>query len=208
MGRFVTFKPHGFAAAQSIPDLLARHYYEVRELRQALSLVHEHGMQRQRVLEVGCGFGRLSPTLAEHFDECHSVDINEEALASARRHYPHVHYARASTTELPFSDAYFDAVMTWTVLQHVPNDLVGTAAGEIERVTRDASVLILCEATRYPERDTASAHTHDRTVDAYRAFFPNRPLLISKYFDEIDRIENLASPGRLMVFGPRDKAVP
>ncbi|WP_109488981.1 class I SAM-dependent methyltransferase [Occallatibacter savannae] len=161
------------------------------------------GVEPGRSLEVGCGFGRLSPYIAEHFLQHTAVDINQWALAEATRFYPQVSFSSASATELPFPESTFDAVITWTVLQHVPNALIGKALEEIKRVAKPKSLLILCEATlnaANPQKD--EQHTHDRFPEFYADAFSGRKLLVSEFIAEIDRIPSMASPGRIMVFGP------
>jgi ubiquinone/menaquinone biosynthesis C-methylase UbiE len=167
----------------------------------------EFGVKPGKSLEVGCGFGRLSPYIAEHFEQHTAVDINRWALSEATRFYPQVAFSSASATELPFPNQSFDAVITWTVLQHVPNARIGTALNEIKRVAKSRSLIILCEATlnaATPQKD--EQHTHDRFPEFYSgAFFPRR-LLISEFISELDRIPSMGSPGRMMVFGPADEA--
>ncbi|MBS1801926.1 MAG: class I SAM-dependent methyltransferase [Acidobacteria bacterium] len=200
---FVTFKPKGFVAAENPPELLGRHYYEVMHLRRSLGLMTELNVKPGRSLEIGCGFGRLSPYIAEHFEQHTAVDINNWALSQASQFYPHVAFSSASATELPFPEHSFDAVITWTVLQHVPNSLIDKALKEIKRVAKSNSLLILCEATlnaATPQED--GQHTHDRFPEFYAKAFPSRSLLVSEFIGEIDRIPSMASPGRIMVFGP------
>src|SRR5438270_10113326 len=131
-GEFVTFRPEGFVEAKDSGSLLCRHYYEVRQLRRCLELMAEQGVKPGRSLEIGCGFGRLSPYIAEHFEQHTAVDINTWAVSEATRFYPEISFSVASATELPFPDDGFDAVITWTVLQHILNSLVGTALSEIK----------------------------------------------------------------------------
>jgi 2-polyprenyl-3-methyl-5-hydroxy-6-metoxy-1,4-benzoquinol methylase len=207
-GEFVTFKPQGFVAADNPAELLGRHYYEVKHLRHCLGLMSELGIEPGRSLEVGCGFGRLSPYIAEHFQQHTAVDINKWALSEASRFYPQVSFSSASATELPFSERSFDAVITWTVLQHVPNASIGRALSEIKRVAKPKSLIILCEATlnaATPQKD--EQHTHDRFPEFYGEVFSPRKLLVSEFISEIDRIPSMASPGRMMVFGPSDQPI-
>jgi ubiquinone/menaquinone biosynthesis C-methylase UbiE len=119
-------------------------------------------------LEIGCGFGRLSPYIAEHFEQHTAVDINAWALSEAGQFYPQVSFSQASATELPFADHSFDTVITWTVLQHIPNSLIDKALSEIKRIAKPNSLIILCEATLHagkPEKDWQ--HTHDRFPEFY-----------------------------------------
>jgi SAM-dependent methyltransferase len=206
-GEFVTFRPEGFVEAKDPGSLLCRHYYEVVQLRRCLGLIAEHGVKSARSLEIGCGFGRLSPYIAEHFEQHTAVDINNWAVSQGSHFYPKISFSVASATELPFPDHSFDAVITWTVLQHIPNTLVGNALREIKRVANPKSLIILCEATlnaAIPEKGWQ--HTHDRFPEFYAEAFSPRRLIVSEFITELDRMPSLGSPGRLMVFGPSDQA--
>src|SRR5258708_31109010 len=75
-GEFVTFRPEGFVEAKDPGSLLCRHYYEVMQLRRCLGFMVGQGVKPGRSLEIGCGFGRLSPYIAEHFDQHTAGDIN------------------------------------------------------------------------------------------------------------------------------------
>ena len=162
-GEFVTFKPEGFVEAKDPGRLLCRHYYEVMQLRRCLGLIAERGVNPGRSLEIGCGFGRLSPYIAEHFEQHSAVDINTWAVSEAGQFYHQISFCEASATELPFPDRSFDTVITWTVLQHIPNSLVGKALSEIKRVANPKSLIILCEATLNAGKpEKGWQHTHDR----------------------------------------------
>lgn len=205
-GEFVTFRPEGFVEAKDPGGLMCRHYYEVVQLRRCLGFIVEQGVNPGRSLEIGCGFGRLAPYIAEHFEQHTAVDINTWAVSEASRYYPGVSFSVASVTELPFLDHSFDAVISWTVLQHIPNSLVGKALSEIKRVASPKSLIILCEATLHagePEKDWQ--HTHDRFPEFYAEAFYPRPLIVSEFITALDRISSMGSPGRLMVFGSLDQ---
>jgi ubiquinone/menaquinone biosynthesis C-methylase UbiE len=210
-GKFITFKTGGFVFSQSIPELMARNFYEVKYLRSILGKILKHDIKPSKSLEIGCGYGRLSPFIAEFFDEHYAVDINKSALDSARSLYSGINFSNinsinfieASATTLPFEASTFDCIITWTVLQHIPPKLIDSAIAEINRVAKDEAFIILCEATRYPEKVTPSSHTQDRPEKFYVDSFPDKSLMISTYINEIDNINGMSTPGRLMVFAPK-----
>ena len=50
--------------------------------------------QTMRVLEIGCGAGRITRAFGRHFGEVHAVDVSAEMAALAQAavlHLPHVH---------------------------------------------------------------------------------------------------------------------
>lgn len=196
-GDAVTFRERGFVAAPSPAMLLARHNYEVARIQREIGQLH-----RARSLEIGCGFGRLSTTLAQFADRHDAIDINATALGLAHDAYPGVHFTQGSATAIPFADATFDLVVTWTVLQHVPPESLAAAGSEIGRVLAPGGALLICEETRLADAPTsARAHTWHRHVAEYEALFPQLDLQAEGYISEIDRIHGLDSPGNVMRFG-------
>jgi 2-polyprenyl-3-methyl-5-hydroxy-6-metoxy-1,4-benzoquinol methylase len=88
----------------------------------------------QRVLEVGCGEGRLSQHLCERlqpqeFDAC---DLSLERLDSGRS--ARVRFRAGSVYELPYPSSAFDLVVCCEVLEHLERP--GHALSELGRVTR------------------------------------------------------------------------
>ncbi len=204
-GEFITFEPMGFVTAADPSTLFFRHYHEAKQLRRCLSLAEEMGVVTGKSLEIGCGYGRLSPIIAEHFEQHTAVDINAWGIAQARQFYPHISFSEASATKLPFPDHHFDAVVTWTVLQHIPNQLIDTALNEIKRVAKPKALVVLCETTFHAgEPETKGQHTHDRFPEFYAESLAPLQLIVSEFFPELDRVPGVCSPGRLMVFGPKN----
>jgi trans-aconitate methyltransferase len=96
---------------------------EIDELmRYACSLGVELG--RGRALDFGCGVGRLTRALADHFDEVCGVDISAAMLALAREYNAHipnctfVENPDPSFRALPAGD--FDFIYSNITLQHMP----------------------------------------------------------------------------------------
>jgi len=77
-----------------------------------------------RLLEVGCGNGRLLYALAETFGEAYGVDVVEDHVAEALftcRAFANVHAARCNGFDLaPFENDFFDITFSFGVLQHAP----------------------------------------------------------------------------------------
>lgn len=81
-----------------------------------------------RVLEVGCGQGHLLKALVERGIDVLGVDANPHATeASGTDRVRH-----ATADALPFPDASFDAVISFHVIEHVPD--VDEALAEMTRV--------------------------------------------------------------------------
>ena len=80
-------------------------------------------LKRRRALDFGCGVGRLTQALANHFDEVIGVDIAPSMVKLARkynRHGSRCTYRLNETDDLRlFPDNTFDFVYTNIVLQHM-----------------------------------------------------------------------------------------
>ncbi len=201
-GNFITFKDAGFAAASGPPELMTRHYYELRAIQRVLAGARSRGKAMERSLEIGCGFGRLSPYLADHFQAHSALDINQDALTKARKSYPLVEFVEASATRLPFADRVFDCVITWTVLQHIPPAFIDQAMSELRRVLKPSGFAMLCEATVNAGKPvTAKQHTFDRHCDFYERGLAPLYLLQSGFIEELEMLGG--SPGCVMVFDHR-----
>lgn len=191
-GNFITFTERGFVAGSTPPLLLARHNYEVEYIRKVLQ-----GRRFQRSLEIGCGYGRLSPVFRKYAQTHIAIDINQDALRNARNCYPALTFVGGSTTALPFRDECFDLVVAWTVLQHVPPQTIGLALTELRRVVRPEGRFLLCEETR--DTESISRHVWGRDVDFYRAGFKASSLEFSEDILEIGRMSGLEEPGHFMI---------
>lgn len=78
-----------------------------------------------RVLEVGCGTGRLLAELAWHDYRLHGIDASEGMLAIARERFTAakaaVELEMADATRMRFNDASFDAAYSILVVNLIPN---------------------------------------------------------------------------------------
>lgn len=130
-----------------------------------------------RSLEVGCGYGRLTPWIADRADEHHAIDPARSLLSAARREYPDVGFQRARAEALPFPDDAFDLAVTWGVLNHVPSDSIRVATDEIDRVVAPDGTLVISEATA----GTPDPRWEYRSIEEWRELFPSRRLVRYTY---------------------------
>jgi ubiquinone/menaquinone biosynthesis C-methylase UbiE len=101
----------------------------------------------QRVLDFGCGAGRLSQALAQHADEVVGVDVAEPMLATARKLDRTGGKCRFVHNERPdlrlFGDGEFDMAYSELVLQHLPIAVIDGYLAEFMRVLRPGGVAVL-----------------------------------------------------------------
>ncbi|WP_260193245.1 class I SAM-dependent methyltransferase [Actinophytocola gossypii] len=104
------------------------------------------GHRPRRTLEIGCGIGRLTPTLAQHSDRVHAIDMTPAMLDRARtacRHLSTVDFAQARLDRLPPPGERFDAAVCVWVLMHVLDE--DQLAESCRRVAASTRYLTLVE---------------------------------------------------------------
>ncbi len=102
-----------------------------------------------RLLEAGCGTGRMTPTLAGRVRELVAIDFSFESLrVNARKlraaGVTNVHLVQADLCHLPFVNTAFDRVVSCQVLEHVPGETARQkAVSELARVAVADAALVL-----------------------------------------------------------------
>lgn len=96
---------------------------------------------RMRVLEIGCGAGRMTKALARVFGEVHAVDISAEMIRIARRNLagiPNVRLYKNNGSDLSkLASRRFDFAFSFIVFQHIPSlPVVENYVREVHRCLR------------------------------------------------------------------------
>jgi SAM-dependent methyltransferase len=84
-------------------------------------------LSTRRILEIGCGTGRMTEFIAEDFHEAYGVDIAEEMIEQAKKRLAdktNTHLLATDGIHLPFPDDFFDAAFSFIVFQHMPSKKV------------------------------------------------------------------------------------
>ncbi len=102
-------------------------------------------LRRGGALGFGCGVGRLTQGLADHFDEVWGVDIAPSMIELAReynRHGDRCKYRVNDTGDLGFfPDESFDLIYSLLTLQHMPAEYAKAYIREFLRVLRPGGVV-------------------------------------------------------------------
>jgi SAM-dependent methyltransferase len=101
--------------------------------------------RQMRVLEIGCGAGRVTRALSEVFGEVHGVDISGEMIQLARQalaDQPHVYLHSNNGKDLSvLPPVEFDFAFSSIVFQHIPSrDVIESYVREVHRVLRPGAL--------------------------------------------------------------------
>ena len=97
----------------------------------------------RRVLDAGCGAGRMLPYLAAHGCAPEGVDLSPEMVRRARADHPEYPSAVGSLTDLDYPDATFDGVFSWYSTIHNPDEDLDRMFAEMVRVLRPGGYLLV-----------------------------------------------------------------
>jgi ubiquinone/menaquinone biosynthesis C-methylase UbiE len=115
-----------------------------RSLEQVAGL--HPGLRKRRALDFGCGVGRLTQPLAQHFEEAYGVDISASMIQQAKDYNQHgarCQYVLNEKSDLRvFPDQHFDFVYSNITLQHMPPRYSRRYIAEFIRVLAPGGALL------------------------------------------------------------------
>lgn len=131
----------------------SRPLHEINPLRLGWIERQAGGLDRRRVVDVGCGGGILSEAMAQRGASVVGIDLAAAALAVAREH------ARASGLDIDYREtaaealagvepAAFDVVTCMEMLEHVPDPASVVAA--CARLARPGGTVVFSTINRNP----------------------------------------------------------
>ncbi|HYZ03415.1 MAG TPA: methyltransferase domain-containing protein, partial [Candidatus Binatia bacterium] len=153
------------------------------------------------VLEVGCGIGAQTVTLARRSPAAGftSIDLSPDSIAEARRRVDqaglvNVEFLQADVFALPFGAESFDHLFVCFVLEHLPRPLAALAI--LRRLLRPGGTITVIEGdhgSTYFHPDSPAAHAAIRSlVEVQRAAGGNAligrqlyPLLVEAGFGAV-----------------------
>lgn len=97
-------------------------------------------------LDFGCGVGRLTQALGDHFDRVVGVDISNSMIEAANRYNEKGNRVRYVVNEAPhlraFSDSQFEFIYSNITLQHVPPEPALAYVSEFVRLLCPGGVAV------------------------------------------------------------------
>lgn len=97
-----------------------------------------------RVLDLGCGNGRLYELFKDKMVSYCGIDVSEKLIAIAQGRYPGVRFRVGDALNLPFSDNLFDNIFGVAVFHHIPSEELRLSfLSEAKRVLKPKGKLFL-----------------------------------------------------------------
>jgi GT2 family glycosyltransferase/ubiquinone/menaquinone biosynthesis C-methylase UbiE len=130
------------AQAPSYERIAGGPYHEAVEIASTLARLDPR--PGERIVDLGCGTGRLTARIALAGARAVGADFSFESLREARRLAPDALLVQADCARLPFAAGTFDRAVSSQVFHHLPDaGLRRGALGEAARVLRKEGVLVL-----------------------------------------------------------------
>lgn len=110
----------------------------------------------EKVLDLGCGNGKLAELFQEKPIKYVGCDNSEELLKIARQKYPDREFVLTDGIKMPFADNEFDRIFCLAVLHHIPGgELREKFLREIFRVLKKGGSLVISSWRLWPNRKHA-----------------------------------------------------
>lgn len=83
--------------------------------------LRELASKGEKILDLGCGNGRLSEVLKENDIDYIGIDNSREMIKIAKEKYPKEKFILSDALRLPFKNNTFNKVFSLSVIQHIPS---------------------------------------------------------------------------------------
>lgn len=135
-----------------------------RKKRQiVLRILNRHNLEEKNVLEIGTGNGVIGASLFLSFATLryHGLDISPFFCESASKRFS-LKVKLGSITAIPYEDKFFDVVMAFDTLEHIPPEDREKAYSEMGRVLKRPGIILinnpLCQSLHPPKYDFGFTH--------------------------------------------------
>jgi len=144
------------------------------EAREFLRVANYVPRPDHRMLEIGCGIGRMTSGFAQLVSEVYGIDVSEQMIERAKTHLthlPNVHLNVNDGTSLAhFEDEFFDFCFSYIVFQHIPDkDVTLYYIREAARVLKVGGIFRF-QVNGLPDPDKGSSRRLLMVKKVYRRY--------------------------------------
>jgi SAM-dependent methyltransferase len=129
-----------------------------KEAERVLALCRSHSLDISfgKLLDFGCGVGRMTRGFSHFFSSCTGIDVSSKMVGLAKQFNADVSkcdFVVSDRPELPFESNSFDFVFSLLVLQHLPTKtMIRGFIAEFIRVAKDGGVIVFQLPNEVPLR--------------------------------------------------------
>jgi ubiquinone/menaquinone biosynthesis C-methylase UbiE len=123
----------------------------------------QHLRPQARILDYGCGYGRLLNQLSEAgYGNAVGMDFSSKMLRQCRSLFPHLTLVQNDGLTLPFRDRALEAVLLFAVLTCIPSDDdQRMLLAEVRRVLRPEGILYISDLLINTDVRNLERYEHD-----------------------------------------------
>jgi len=96
-----------------------------------------------RILDIGCGNGRLYQLFEDLSTSFTGIDISENLITIAKEKYPDARFEVSDMRALPFDDARFDIAYSIAAVHHLPPEGQQEVLTEVARVLAPGGLFVM-----------------------------------------------------------------
>lgn len=126
-------------------NIIAHEFSSKREfLSDDIKNLKYYVIENDKVLDFGCGNGRLSELFKGMKISYFGVDVSEKLIEIAKTRYQKEKFLLMNDMPLPFQDEYFNKIFSLAVFHHIPTDKIRKLyLNELKRVLKPGGLLVL-----------------------------------------------------------------
>lgn len=108
-----------------------------------------------RLLDIGCGPGRLLNILSSRSKKSFGIDISKEMIIKAENSNPKLKLTIGDANKLPYPDDFFDYIVSHTTFHHLNRTM---ATKEARRVLKPGGKIIIMDVSKEPAGFVRQVH--------------------------------------------------
>ncbi len=125
-------------------NLIAEDYERSRNFIWDIEKISTYLEQNDKILDIGCGSGRMVKILKDKNIDYVGIDISEALIKIARKRYPNNNFMVDDGLSLSFPDCTFDKIFCIRTFHHIPSFVLRTRfLSEIARVLKPNGLLVI-----------------------------------------------------------------